>query len=157
MISVLFPLAIFVLAVAYGLTAIGFPRMGLQEGFGPAFFPSAIAVIVAFLALWETLVQVGDYRHQTGKEGEGLHPLNHPKPPMSFGDLTSAGIVILAVIATVFAIPLVGLVAAGTAMVFALSIVMGTRPVWKCFLIALITTGAIYLAFAKGFKIIFAF
>lgn len=157
MISVLFPLAIFVLAVAYGLAAISFPRLGLQEGFGPGLFPSAIALIVAFLALWEILVQVGDYRHQTGKEGVGLHRRGHPKPPMSFGDLISAGIVILAVIATVFAIPLVGLAVAGTAMVFALSIVMGTRPLWKGFLIALVTTVAIYLTFTKGFNIIFAF
>lgn len=157
MISALFPLAIFVLAVVYGLIAISFPRLDLQEGFGPGLFPSAIALIVAFLALWEILVQVGDYRHQSRKEGDGLHRLGHSKPSLSFGDLTSAGMVILAVIATVLAIPLVGLAVAGTAMVFALSIVMGTRPLWKGFLIALVTTGAIYLTFAKGFKIIFAF
>jgi energy-converting hydrogenase Eha subunit C len=157
MIRVLFPLSILVLAVAYGLAAIGFSRMGLQEGFGPGFFPSAIAAIVALLALWEMLVRVGDYRRQTAKAGEGSHRLDHPQPPLSFGDLTSAGIVSVAVVATVVAIPVVGRVGAGTAMVFALSIVMGTRPLWKGFLIALITTGAIYLAFAKGFKVIFAF
>ncbi len=157
MTRILFPLAILALAATYGLVAFGFPQMGLQEGFGPGFFPNAIAIIVALLAVWEVLVRVGEYRRRTAGAEGGPDLDDQAEPALNISDLTSAAIVIAAVIATVIAIPIVGLVPAGTAMVFALSIVMGTRPLWKGLLIAVLTSGAIYLTFAKGFNVIFAF
>lgn len=155
--SVLFPLAITFLAVAYGFAAYSFPWMGLQEGFGPGLFPGIIAGLIAVLAGVEFIIQRTASRRasraQTMPESQHLSAA----PDVEREDFTGAGIVIIAVIATVLAIPVIGFMPAGTALVFALSFVMGSRPLWKGLLIAVATSVSIYLIFAKGFNVIFAF
>ena len=154
---VLFPLAIAVLAVAYGIAAFGFPRMELQEGFGPGLFPGIIACLVALLALSETLAQVARHRRRDSGSKISATGVSTSDRGLRLDDFTNAAIVTFAVIATVIAIPLIGFVPAGSAIVFALCILMGARPIWKGLVIAIATSGAIYLIFSKGFNVLFAF
>lgn len=153
---IVFPFGIAILAVAYGLTAYGLPRMGLQEGFGPGLFPGLIACLVVTLALIEIVSRFVAYRKHQGAipESEATTP---DTDSINIQDFFNVAIIAGAVIATVIAIPLIGFVPAGTAIVFALSIVMGTRPIWKSLVIAFFTSGLVYLIFAKGFNVLFAF
>ncbi len=156
--SVLFSGGILIAAIAFGVIALGFPWMSLQEGFGPGLFPILIAGAIGILALFEFLARFGDLRRSWRK---AKAPSDAEISTLPIGvtgaDLVSAAIVIVAVVATVLLIPVITFVPAGACLIFVLSLVMGTRPIWKCAAIAVFAAGTIYLIFAKGFNVIFAF
>ena len=156
--SILFPGAVTVFAIYYGWIAQTYPSMSLQEGFGPGLFPTGIAFVVAVLSAIECYRQYSLFRHlKRSSEPTGSQHIEIEQGEISLAELLSTGIIIVIVIATVFAIPIIGFVPASALTIFALSTFMGTRPIWKSASIALITATTIYLIFAKGFNVIFAF
>ncbi len=156
--SVFFPGAIAIFAICYGLIAQTYPSMSLEEGFGPGLFPTGIAFVVAALSAIECYRQYSQLRLlKSRSEPVDSQQLEFEYGEISLAELLSTGIIIVTVIATVFAVPFIGFIPASSLTIFALSTFMGTRPIWKSAATALITATTIYLIFAKGFNVIFAF
>ena len=143
---IFFPGIILVSAGIYGIAAVGFPEMELQEGFGPGLFPKLIALVVAVLCVFEIMREVIAGRGQE-------------KSPNDWGisshEFVNSAILVVAVVVALILMPHVGFVVAGTALVMFLSVIMGLRPLWKSLVAsALITTG-LYGVFSEGFGVIF--
>ena len=146
---IFFPFFLFLLALTYGLTAQNFPAMGLQEGFGPGFFPTIIMAIIGLFALIEGMRQIAEYRRlkSSQKADWGI----------SFREFTNSLIVVFCVVAAVLSMPYIGFIPACAAMVLVLSIVMGLRPLWKSAAVSLLLAVGLYLIFSEAFGVVFAF
>ncbi|MGI9568368.1 MAG: tripartite tricarboxylate transporter TctB family protein [Desulfobulbia bacterium] len=156
--QILFPGVISILAIYYGLIAQTYPSMSLEEGFGPGLFPTGIALVVAVLAAVECYRQFSLFRLvKKRSDSAGIQQFEAHSSEIYLSELLGAGFIIVTVIVTVFAIPFIGFIPASALTIFTLSTFMGTRPIWKSAAIALVTAAIIYLVFAKGFNVIFAF
>lgn len=146
---IFFPSLLFFLALAYGLTAQRFPKMGLQEGFGPGFFPTIVTSMVGLFALIEAIRQVLEYRRTRAVAGADWG--------VSFREISSSVIVVASVVAAVLAMPYVGFILASAALVLVLFIAMGMRPLWKSIPLSLFFAIGLFLIFSEGFGVVFAF
>ena len=146
--QIFFPTVIFVCAGMFGIHATSFPIMELQEGFGPGLFPKLIAVAVMVLCAFEIAREIMVARRQK-------------KVEMNWGitrdEAINCALLIIAVVTALLAMPYVGFVVAGSALVMLLSIIMGLRPLWKGLLTSVIITTSLYWIFSEGFGIIFSF
>ena len=147
--QIFFPFFLVLVALTYGLAAQRFPPMGLQEGFGPGFFPTIIMAVVGLFALMEGIRQIVDYRRlkSSRKADWGI----------SFREFTNSLIVVFCVVAAVLSMPYIGFIPASAAIVLVLSIVMGLRPLWKCVAVSLLLAVGMYLIFSEAFGVVFAF
>ena len=143
---ILFPLFLLLAALAYGVMAQDFPDMGLQEGFGPGFFPTIVAAIVCLFSLVECARQLIERRSEPGVAPSG-----------AARDFLSSFILAGCVGAAVLSMPFIGFVAASAALVLILSITMGMRPLWKSVLVSLLIAAALHLVFSQGFGVLFVF
>ena len=123
--------------------------MGLQEGFGPGFFPTIITLIVGLFALIEGARQIANYRRPGSDRS--------PNWSDGFRELTNSLIVASCVVGSVLSMPYIGFIPASAAMVLVLSIIMGLRPLWKSVAVSLLLSVGLYLVFSKGFGVVFAF
>lgn len=153
----LFPAFIALVAVGYGLMARQFPAMPLQEGFGPGLFPGLIAAAVGVLATLEAASQFLTYRRLKQETSGGKAAGEADIGGLTLAELRAVAILVAAVVATVWAIPRVGLVPAAAGLVFVLATAMGTRPLWKSLVMAVITASLVYVVFAEAFNVVFAF
>lgn len=153
----LFPAFIALVAIGYGLMAREFPSMPLQEGFGPGLFPGLIAATLGVLAAVEAVSQFLAYRRAGQTAPVSGATAETPDRGVNLAELRAVVILVACVIATVWAIPLVGLIPAAAGLVFVLSTAMGTRPLWKSLLISVVTAVLVYVVFAKAFNVVFAF
>lgn len=155
---ILFPGAMILSALAYGVTARGFPSMDLQEGFGPGLFPIAVALMVALVAAVEMSRQVFAYRRfkeapRTGADEESKESM----PGVTAREAANSLILVAGVGGAVLLMPYVGFLVASMVLVLGLSLIMGTRPIWKCVLVSVIISVGFYVIFDMGFGVIFAF
>lgn len=146
---IFFPFLLFAVALTYGFAAQKFPSMGLQEGFGPGLFPTIIASVICIFTLIEGIRQIFAFISR------------QPGVSINWGvtsrEFFNSVIVVLCVVAAVIAMPYFGFVAASTALVFVLSMVMGLRPIWKSVAISFLIAGGLFLVFSEGFGVVFAF
>ena len=141
---ILFPFFLLLAALAYGVAAQNFPDMGLQEGFGPGFFPTIIAAVTCLFSLVECARQLRRSEPDAAP-GEAAH------------DFLNGFILAGCVVAAVLSMPFIGFVAASAALVLILSITMGLRPLWKSGLVSLLIAAALHLVFSQGFGVLFVF
>lgn len=150
---ILFPAFIALLAIPYGLIAEGFPVVSLEEGFGPGLFPGIIAIIIGTLAGMEFVVQT--VKALSGSPRQPLDDL--PRTSVTFRELLASVCLVGAIIAAVLSIRYIGFVAAGSALVFALSLAMGMRPVWLSAICAIAVAATVHLVFSGAFGLVLAF
>ena len=145
-------------AAAYGVWAQGFPMMGLEEGFGPGLFPTVIATIIFVFAAIDAARQFQAYRRR-GRGVAGRHPSAAGRSTLGVTrqEIASASILVAAIVATVLLMPYAGFVVASAGLVLVLTVAMGMRPLWKCAAVSALVAGGLYLVFAEGFGVIFAF
>ena len=145
---IFFPAMILVCAGIFGIAAVGFPLMELQEGFGPGLFPKFISITVMVLCAFEITREIAVAREQGAVKWDW---------GISRDEAINSGILIVAVVSALLAMPSVGFVIAGTALVMFLSVVMGLRPLWKGLLTSATITISLYWIFSEGFGVIFSF
>ena len=149
-----FPAVIALLAFMYGWIALSFPSMSLDEGFGPGLFPGVIAAIVGVLALAEVLIQsMSAYRSNSSGPAQSDIPL----VSISLRELVATCLLVVLVVATVFAIRHVGFIPAASGLVFALSLAMGMRPIWVSALASIAIALSAHLIFSGLFGRVLAF
>lgn len=153
----LFPAFIVLVAIGYGIMARDFPNMPLQEGFGPGLFPGLIAATLGVLAALEAVSQLLAHRRLKQETSAGTGTGDAEASGLTLAELRAVAILVTSVVATVWAIPRIGLVPAAAALVFVLSTAMGTRPLWKSLVVSVITAGVVYAVFAEAFNVVFAF
>jgi Tripartite tricarboxylate transporter TctB family len=151
---ILFPAAIAAIAIPFGVIAWNYPAMPLQDGFGPGLFPLIIAITIGGLALCEMVVQLASY---SSVQSTDPTEVDHDSKSVTLGELRAVALLVLAVVGTVFAVRHVGFIAAGSGLLFLLSIAMGMRPFWLAALSAIGATVFFYLIFAKMFGLVMAF
>ena len=117
--------------------------------------PFIIALVVAALASYEAWATIKQRRKDQISAKEFVS--TETNPFLNRSDITSIMVIVATVTVTVLCIPYFGLFFSGTALVFTLALAMGTRPVWKSLVTALVTSSIVYLIFVKIFNVIFAF
>lgn len=150
---ILFPAVVAALALAFALVAQSYPSMSLQQGFGPGLFPTILGVAVGALALLETAIQLRRYLRAGHDEGVK----QEEEGGLALREAGAAALLVVSVVASILAIPHVGFIPAGAALVFVLSLAMGMRPVWRTALVSLAIAAAIDLVFTKAFGLVMAF
>lgn len=150
---IIFPACIALLALLYGYIAQGYPSMSLEEGFGPGLFPTIVAAIVGALAVAEVIIQ----SVRATRSNAALSANDLPQVSISLRELVATCGLVLLVVATVFAIRYIGFIAAASALVFALSIAMGVRPIWLSAAASVMVAFTAHFIFSRLFGLVMAF
>jgi len=147
------PACVLVVALTYGFVALRYPAMPLRRGLGPGFFPAIIAAAIAFLALIELARQVLAARLARGAPaGKGRADWS-----LIARELGCAAVLAVTTLVCVLAVRPLGFLAASTALITVLAVVMGTRSPWQALAAGICTSVSTYLVFAYGFGVVLAF
>lgn len=144
------PIVVICVSFSYWQIAQSFPRMSLQAGYGPSFFPTIIAGFVILMASVELASVAAKWLITRTPVADG------PAEGATFGaDLLAASLLAIGVAAYTLLTPQIGFIAAAATMLFGLSVLMGLRPLWQSGVFSIFASTSLYVIFHKFFGVSF--
>lgn len=144
------PIVAICLSFAYWQIAQSLPKMSLQAGYGPGFFPTIIAGFVILMASLELASVAAQWLSTRTPVADG------PAEGATFGaDLLAASLLVISVATYTLLTPQIGFIAAAATMLLGLSVLMGLRPLWQSVVFSIFASVSLYMIFHKFFGVSF--